>query len=395
MNFDNIISENARDIPPSPIRKFFDIVKTMEGAISLGIGEPDFVTPWHIRDAAICSINNGDTSYTANAGTLELREAISRYLAMRFSLSYGVSDIIVTVGASEAIDLAMRALINPGDEVIIPDPSYISYAPNVTLVYGKAVALPTFAQDGFIITPDNLKNAITSKTKALILPYPNNPTGGIMTREQLQAIAEVLKDTNIVVIADEIYGELTYDGTHTSIAELPGMKERTILISGFSKAYAMTGWRIGYIAADARLISPMLKIHQYVIMCASTMSQAAAQEALVSNMENGFEDVIKMRNSYNMRRRYIYKSLNDMGLTCFEPKGAFYVFPCIKSSGLSSQDFAQQLLQKYKIAVVPGDAFGPSGEGYVRCSYASSIENIREAMKRISYFLEDVKAETH
>ncbi len=392
MNYDRIISDNARDISPSPIRKFFDIVKTMEGAISLGIGEPDFVTPWHIRDAAITSINNGETSYTGNAGTPELRGAICKYLSSRFSLTYDPAQVIVTVGASEAIDLALRSIINPGDEVIIPDPSYISYAPNVHLVYGKVVPLPTYAQDGFIITPENLRKAITPKSKALVLPYPNNPTGGIMTKEQLQSIAEVIKDTDIIIIADEIYGELTYDGMHASIAQIPGMLERTILISGFSKAFAMTGWRIGFVAAPAQLIKPMLKIHQYVIMCTSTMSQAAAFEALVSNMENNYDDVVKMRNSYNMRRRYILKSLNDMGLTCFEPKGAFYVFPCIKSSGLTSEQFATQLLQKYKIAVVPGNAFGPSGEGYVRCSYASSMDNIKEAMKRISYFLEDVKA---
>ena len=391
MNYDQIISRNVRDISPSPIRKFFDIVKTMDGAISLGIGEPDFVTPWHIRDAAINSINNGETSYTGNAGTPELRKAICDYLSMRLSLSYDPAQVIVTVGASEAIDLAMRSIINPGDEVIIPDPSYISYAPNVHLVYGKVVPLATYAEDGFIITPENLRKAITDKTKALVLPYPNNPTGGIMTHEQLKAIADVIKDTNIIVIADEVYGELTYDGSHASIAQIPGMKERTILINGFSKAFAMTGWRIGFVVAPCELIAPMLKIHQYVIMCSSTMSQAAALAALTSNMDNDFDDVAKMKNSYNMRRRYILKSLNDMGLTCFEPKGAFYVFPCIKSSGLSSEEFATQLLQKYKIAVVPGNAFGQSGEGYVRCSYASSMDNIKEAMKRISYFLEDLK----
>ena len=391
MNFDKIISDNARDIAPSPIRKFFDIVKTMDGAISLGIGEPDFVTPWHIRDAAVSSINNGETSYTGNAGTPELRDAICRYLSMRFSLKYDPSQIIVTVGASEAIDLAMRALINPGDEVIIPDPSYISYMPNVRLVYGKAVPLPTFAQDGFTVTAENLRKVITDKTKALVLPYPNNPTGGIMTRQQLQAVADVIRNTDIVVIADEIYGELTYDGSHASIAQIPGMQERTVLISGFSKAFAMTGWRIGYLAAPPELVKPMLKIHQYVIMCTSTMSQAAACEALNSNMLNDFDDVVKMRNSYNMRRRYILKSLNDMGLDCFEPKGAFYVFPCIKSSGLGSEEFATRLLNSYKIAVVPGNAFGPSGEGYVRCSYAAIMDSIKEAMKRISYFLEDLK----
>ena len=383
MNLESLISDNMRDIPPSPIRKFFDIVKTMEGAISLGIGEPDFVTPWHIRDAAISSINNGETSYTANAGTPELRSAVSRYLNRRFGLEYDISQIIVTVGASEAIDLAMRALINPGDEVIIPDPSYISYAPNVRLVYGRAVPLPTYASDGFSITPENLKKAITPRTKALVLPYPNNPTGGIMTREQLELIAKVLEHTDIAVIADEIYGELTYGGEHASIAQIPGMKERTVLISGFSKAFAMTGWRLGYVCAPEPIAKQMLKIHQYAIMSAPTLSQYAAIVAL----RECDKDVQKMVEEYNVRRRMLVDGFNRIGLTCFNPEGAFYMFPCIRSTGMSSEEFCEKLLQEEKVAVVPGNAFGDSGEGFVRVSYAYSLKHLQEALRRMENFV--------
>ena len=392
MNLDDVVSKKARSIQPSPIRKFFDIANSIEGAISLGIGEPDFVTPWHIRDAAISSIKAGETSYGPNAGMPELRGAITKYLLKRFGLAYEENGgVIVTIGASEAIDLAMRALIDPGDEVIIPDPSYISYAPNVELVYGKVVPLPTYAEDGFAIRGENLRKAITPKTKALVLPYPNNPTGGIMTKSDLEEIAAVLKGTDIIVISDEIYAELTYGGDHFSIAQLPDMKERTVLISGFSKAFAMTGWRIGYVAGDRKLIQPMLKIHQYVIMCCSRMSQAAACEALTADLEGEFDDVEKMRSAYNMRRRYIYKRLNDMGLPCFEPKGAFYIFPCIQSTGLDSEEFAEKLLLTKKVAVVPGQAFGDSGEGYVRCSYAASMDNIKEAMNRMESFVKEVR----
>lgn len=384
MNLESLISDNMRDIPPSPIRKFFDIVKTMEGAISLGIGEPDFVTPWHIRDAAISSINNGETSYTANAGTPELRSAVSRYLNRRFGLEYDISQIIVTVGASEAIDLAMRALINPGDEVIIPDPSYISYAPNVRLVYGRAVPLPTYASDGFSITPENLKKAITPRTKALVLPYPNNPTGGIMTREDLEAIAEVLRDTNILVLSDEIYSELTYGRKHVSIAEIDGMWERTIYVSGFSKAFAMTGWRLGYVCAPEPIAKQMLKIHQYAIMSAPTLSQYAAIVAL----RECDQEVQKMVDEYNRRRRMLVDGFNRIGLTCFNPEGAFYMFPCIRSTGMTSEEFCETLLQEEKVAVVPGNAFGESGEGFVRVSYAYSLKHLQEALVRIERFVQ-------
>ena len=392
MNFECLIADHVRDIPSSPIRKFFDVVNEMDGAISLGIGEPDFVTPWHIREAAVQSIQNGETAYTSNAGTVGLRKQISAYLKRRYQLDYNYKDqIIVTVGASEAIDLVLRAVINPGDEVIVPDPSYVSYMPNVQLVHGVTVPLPTYAQDEFRITPENLKKAITDKTKVLILPYPNNPTGAIMEKKDLEAIAEVLKDTNIIVLADEIYSELTYGGQHCSMVQIPEMKERTVLINGFSKAFAMTGWRVGYLAADPELIKTIYKIHQYCIMCVSTMSQAAAEEALRSNLENNFEDVEEMRRAYDMRRRYILKTFWDMGLDCFEPKGAFYVFPCIKSTGLTSDEFCNRLLSEYKVAVVPGNSFGSSGEGYVRCSYAASMANIKEATHRIAEFIKKNK----
>lgn len=387
----NRIADNVADIPFSPIRKFFDIVSEMKEAISLGIGEPDFVTPWHIRSAAIRSIKDGETSYSSNAGTIELRREIARYMADRFSLSYSPeNEILVTVGASEAIDLSLRALINPGDEVIIPDPSYVSYMPNVCLVRGVPVALPTFAKDNFRITPEQLEKVITPRTKALILPYPNNPTGAVMRREDLEAIAPIIQRSDITVISDEIYSELTYSGRHASIASIKDMKERTVLINGFSKAFAMTGWRAGFICAQPDIMSAIYKIHQYTIMCASTMSQAAACEAMRFNIDNGYEDIVKMRESYNMRRRYIYNAFNKMGLNCFEPMGAFYVFPCIKSTGLKSDEFCERLLREKHVAVVPGSAFGASGEGYVRCSYAASMEKIKEAMRRIESFINEL-----
>ena len=385
------IADNVADIPFSPIRKFFDIVSEMKEAISLGIGEPDFFTPWHIRSAAIQSIKDGETSYSSNAGTIELRREIARYMADRFALGYSPEhEILVTVGASEAIDLSLRALINPGDEVIIPDPSYVSYMPNVCLVRGVPVALPTFAEDNFRITPETLKRAITPRTKALILPYPNNPTGAVMRREDMEAIAPIIKAADIMVISDEIYSELTYSGRHVSIASVGDMKERTVLINGFSKAFAMTGWRAGFICAQPDIMSAIYKIHQYTIMCASTMSQAAACEAMRFNIDNGYEDIVKMRESYNMRRRYIYNAFNRMGLDCFEPMGAFYVFPCIKSTGLTSDEFCERLLREKHVAVVPGSAFGASGEGYVRCSYAASMEKIKEAMRRIESFVNEL-----
>lgn len=393
MNWQDKISPKVTSIAPSGIRKFFDIVQTMPDAISLGVGEPDFITPWHIRQAAIDSIRNGETAYTSNAGDPKLRKAIARYMEERFSLSYDpMGEIMVTVGASEAIDLAMRAIIEPGDEVIIPDPSYVSYVPNVIMVHGVPVPVKTKAEDDFRITPEAIEKAVTKKTKAIILPYPNNPTGAVMEKHHLEAIAKVIKKHDLVVVSDEIYAELSYGISHVSIASVEGMKERTILVNGFSKAFAMTGWRMGFVCAPKEVLSMMLKIHQYVIMCASTMSQAAALDALERAFEDDFKDVKHMHEDYDMRRRVIYKALNDMGLSSFEPKGAFYIFPCIKSTGLSSEQFAKGLLESQQVAVVPGTAFGESGEGYVRCSYASSLKNINEAMERIKKYLESLNA---
>lgn len=393
MNWQDKISKTVASIPPSGIRKFFDIVQTMPDAISLGVGEPDFISPWHIREAAIESIRNGETAYTSNAGSPVLRKNIAKYMEMRFGLSYdAMKEIIVTVGASEAIDLSMRALIEPGDEVIIPDPSYVSYVPNVTMVNGVPVPVKTKAENDFRITPEEIESAITLKTKAIILPYPNNPTGAVMEKHHLEEVAKVIKKHDLIVISDEIYAELSYGIEHVSIASIEGMRDRTIVINGFSKAFAMTGWRVGFVCAPAEILSVMLKIHQYVIMCSSTMSQAAANEALERAFEDNFKDVKHMHDDYDMRRRLIYKSLNNMGLQCFEPKGAFYIFPSIKSTGLTSEEFAKKLLESQHVAVVPGTAFGLSGEGFVRCSYASSLKNISEAMDRIKRFLEEINA---
>lgn len=393
MNWQDKISSKVASIAPSGIRKFFDIVQTIPDAISLGVGEPDFITPWHIRQAAIDSIRNGETAYTSNAGDPKLRKAIARYMEERFALAYDpMEEMIVTVGASEAIDLAMRAIIEPGDEVIIPDPSYVSYVPNVLMVHGVPVPVKTKARDDFRITPEEIEKTVTKNTKAIILPYPNNPTGAVMEKHHLEAIAKVIKKHDLVVISDEIYAELSYGIKHVSIASIEGMKERTILVNGFSKAFAMTGWRMGFVCAPKEVLSMMLKIHQYVIMCASTMSQAAALDALERAFEDGFKDVKHMQEDYDMRRRVIYKALNDMGLSSFEPKGAFYIFPSIKSTGLTSEQFAKGLLESQRVAVVPGTAFGESGEGYVRCSYASSLKNINEAMDRIKKYLESLNA---
>lgn len=393
MNWQDKLSNTVINIKPSGIRKFFDIVQTMPDAISLGVGEPDFITPWHIRQAAMDSIRNGETAYTSNAGDPKLRKAIARYMEERFSLSYDpMNEVIVTVGASEAIDLAMRAIINPGDEVIIPDPSYVSYVPNVLMVHGIPVPVKTKAENDFRITPQEIEASITDKTKAIILPYPNNPTGAVMEKHHLEEIAKVIKKHDLIVISDEIYAELSYGINHVSIASIDGMKERTILINGFSKAFAMTGWRVGFVCAPKEVLSMMLKVHQYVIMCASTMSQAAALDALERAFTDGFKDVKHMQEDYDMRRRVIYKALNEMGLSSFEPKGAFYIFPCIKSTNRTSEQFATDLLKSQHVAVVPGTAFGESGEGYVRCSYASSLKNISEAMDRIKRFLESINA---
>jgi len=389
MEYERIINRRVADVPPSGIRKFFDIVTQMPGAISLGVGEPDFVTPWAIRDAAIQSIEDGQTQYTSNWGLESLREKIAAYLRMRYRVSYSPKDeVLVTVGASEGIDLAMRALVCPGDEVLIPEPSYVSYAPTVTFAGGVAVPVKTSAADQFALTPEALREAITGKTKALILPYPNNPTGGVMTREQLMDIARVLEETDIVVVSDEIYSELVYGGhEHTAFASISGMRERTITLNGFSKAFAMTGWRVGYACGPRELIAPMFKIHQFTMLCASMQGQVAADRALGRAFETGFEDVRTMVRSYDRRRRLMVENLNDMGLECFEPRGAFYVFPSIRHTGLSSDEFCTRLLMEHKVACVPGTAFGASGEGFVRCSYATSLDNLTEALKRIRAFV--------
>lgn len=389
MQYDRVINRRVADVQPSGIRKFFDIVNQMPDAISLGVGEPDFVTPWAIRDAAIQSIEEGQTQYTSNWGLESLREKIAAYLRMRYHVTYSAkNEILVTVGASEGIDLAMRALICPGDEVLVPDPGYVSYVPCVTFAGGVPVPVRTYARDQFALTPEALAAAITPRTKALILPYPNNPTGGVMTREQLTAIARVLEGTDIVVLSDEIYSELVYNGhEHTAFAAIEGMRERTVTLNGFSKAFAMTGWRVGYICAPRELLAPMFKIHQYTMLCASIMSQNAADRALGRAFETGFEDVRTMVRSYDRRRRLMVESFNGMGLACFEPKGAFYVFPSVASTGLTSDEFCTRLLEKKHVACVPGTAFGASGEGHIRCSYATSLENLNEALEKIREFV--------
>ncbi|MBQ7487152.1 MAG: aminotransferase class I/II-fold pyridoxal phosphate-dependent enzyme [Clostridia bacterium] len=389
MDLSKVLNQRVASVPPSGIRKFFDIVQQIPDAISLGVGEPDFVTPWPIRDAAIQSIEEGRTQYTSNWGLPQLRENVARYLKTRYDVSYDPADeILITVGASEGIDLAMRALVEPGDEVLIPDPSYVSYSPCVIFAGGTPVPVRTCAEDGFAITPDNLKAAITDKTKALILPYPNNPTGGVMDREALVAIADCLRDTDIMVISDEIYSELVYeDHVHTAFASLPGMQERTITLNGFSKAFAMTGWRVGYACAPRDILRPMFRIHQYTMLCASMQGQVAANQALVRAFSNQYEDVRRMVASYDRRRRLMVEGLNAIGLPCFTPKGAFYVFPSIAGTGLSSEEFCTRLLKEMQVACVPGTAFGTSGEGFIRCSYATGIEKLREALKRMGTFV--------
>lgn len=384
LEYSNTLSQTAQKLKPSGIRKFFDLLSDRKDVISLTVGEPDFVTPWHIRVAAMESLQKGKTYYTSNSGTLELREAISGYMMRRYSLEYAPKDeIIVTVGGSEAIDLAMRACINPGDEVIIPQPAFVCYGPIADLAGARPVFIDTKEENRFKLTADELKAAITPKTKLLVLPYPNNPTGAIMTREDLEAIAEVLRETNIIVLSDEIYCELTYGREHVSIASIEGMRERTIIANGFSKAYAMTGWRMGYTLAPREITKQMLKIHQYAIMCAPTMSQFAAVEA----MRNGDEDVIMMRDEYNRRRRYIVGGLRSMGIDCFDPEGAFYVYPNISKFGLSSDEFCERLINEANVAIVPGTAFGDCGEGFARISYAYSVEHIAKALERIEKFI--------
>ena len=386
----NFLSDKIVNIKPSGIRKFFDIVSEMEDAISLGVGEPDFDTPWHIRDEGIYAFERGKTFYTSNAGLKDLRLEISKYLQHSQNVTYDSDcEILVTVGGSEAIDIGLRAVINPGDEVIIPQPSYVSYEPCAILAGAKPVILELRAEDEFRLTPELLLSKITEKTKILILPFPNNPTGAIMEREDLEKIAKILIEKDILVMSDEIYSELTYSGKHVSITSIKGMKERTILINGFSKAYAMTGWRLGYACGPKEIIKQMTKIHQYAIMCAPTTSQYAAIEAL----KNGDEDVLKMRQAYNMRRRFLMDAFKKMNLKCFEPFGAFYVFPCIKEFGMTSEEFATRFLKEEKVAVVPGTAFGDCGEGFLRISYAYSLENLKVAIGRLEKFVEKLRKE--
>ena len=382
------LNPTVTNLPASGIRKFFDVAAEMKDAISLGVGEPDFVTPWHIRDEGIYSLQKGHTHYTSNKGLLELRQEISNYLLRRFNLSYDANnETIVTVGGSEAIDLFFRSVLEPGDEVLVPEPSFVCYKPLARMAGGVPVSIETRMEDNFKLTADALKKAITEKTKILVLSYPNNPTGGIMTKEDLEKIAEVIKDTNIFILSDEIYAELTYGKKHCSIAEIDGMYERTILVSGFSKAYAMTGWRLGYAAGHEAVIRNMTKVHQYGIMSAPTTAQYAAIEALRA----GDMDIEAMRDEYNDRRKLIVSGFNTLGLDCFEPEGAFYAFPSIRSTGLSSEEFCEKLLFGEKVAVVPGTAFGKSGEGHIRCSYAYSLDNITEALNRIEAFLKKIK----
>ena len=389
MNYESYLNRDIAAVPPSGIRRFFDIAATMKDAISLGVGEPDFVTPYHIRNAAINSILDGETQYTGNRGLPELLREIAFYLESRCGVSYNPGhEILVTVGASEAIDIALRAIISPGDEVLVPEPSYVSYSPSVIFAGGTPVGVETTADAEFRLTAENVRNAITPRTKALILPYPNNPTGGIMPREDLEKLAEVIREKKILVISDEIYSELTYGGLqHVSFASLPGMWDYTLTINGFSKAFAMTGWRVGYLCGPEPLLSVMLKIHQYSILCAPRAGQVAAAEALRTGRENGYEDVIKMRESYDRRRRLMVEGFRSMGLDCFEPLGAFYVFPSIKRTGLSSEEFCTRLLSDKKVACVPGTAFGACGEGHIRCSYATGIDKLNIALDKMSEFV--------
>lgn len=389
MDYSKLISKKCIEMKPSGIRKFFDLAAAREGVISLGVGEPDFQTPWNVRAAAISALEKGKTKYTANSGLAELRASIAGYIEKELGVSYDPEhEVVVTVGGSEGIDIAIRALIDPGDEVLIVEPCFVCYSPIVDLCHGVPVPIETKAEDNFRLTAAQLREKITHRTKLLILPFPNNPTGAVMERRDLEEIAEVLRGTDILVLSDEIYSSLTYSGKHVSITQIEGMRERTILVNGFSKAFSMTGWRLGYLAAPRPLCEQMLKIHQYAIMCAPTMSQYAAIEAL----ENCSAEVEKMRSEYDIRRRWLVKALNDIGLSCFEPQGAFYVFPSIKSTGLSSEEFCEQLLDRHNVAVVPGNAFGASGEGFIRISYAYSIKHITAAVERMQEFVDEVKA---
>ena len=385
MNTEQLIAQSVSEVPPSGIRKFFDIASDMKNVISMSVGEPDFVTPWNVCQAAIDSIERGETHYTSNSGMPELRALIEQYLAERFRVHYKPEQMLVTVGASEALDLAFRALLNPGDEVLIPAPSYVSYEPGVRFAHGVSVPIVTEEQDDFVIRPENIERAITPKTKLLVIPYPNNPTGAVLSAEDIVAIQSVALKHDLFVIADEIYAELTYGRDHVSFAE--GFEDRTLLINGFSKAFAMTGWRLGYAAGPRPVIDAMLKIHQYTMLCAPIMSQKAGEEALRTEMHKNYYQVREMVRNYNRRRVFVVQSFRDMGFSCFEPRGAFYAFPNITKTGLSSEEFCRRLIMEQHVACVPGTAFGASGEGFIRCSYATSMENLEEAMRRIRTFV--------
>lgn len=388
-SMDEYLSPLAKDIKPSGIRRFFDLVSTRKDVITLGVGEPDFVTPWHVREAAVYSLESGKTQYTSNSGMPALREAIAGYLDQQFQIQYNPADeVLVTVGGSEAIDLALRVLISPGDEILIPEPCYISYSPITTLSGGKAVGIETFAKDHFKLCADELQAAITPRSKVLILCYPSNPTGGIMTYEDWLPIAKIVEENDLIVISDEIYAELTYGSKHVSFASMPGMKDRTIVVSGFSKAFAMTGWRLGYACGHKDILGAMLKVHQYTVMCAPIMAQYAGLEALSAH---GLEEKDRMIESYNQRRRLVVKGFREIGLECHEPQGAFYAFPSVQSTGLTSEQFATRLLEEAGVAAVPGDVFGLGGEGHLRCSYATSVPQLIEALDRIGHFVQKIK----
>lgn len=388
MNYARYLNPRVAAVPPSGIRRFFDLAATMKDTISLGVGEPDFITPYHIRNAAINSIVDGETQYTPNRGLLPLRREISAYLRGRYQTVYDPEqEILVTVGASESIDVALRAILSPGDEVLVPEPSYVSYSPSVIFAGGVPVGVETREDTDFRLSAQRVREAVTPRTKALILPYPNNPTGAVMERADLEALAEVVREKELLVISDEIYSELTYGGEHVSFASLPGMWPYTLTINGFSKSFAMTGWRVGYICGPAELIGVMNKIHQYGILCAPRQGQAAALEALRVGRENGYEDVCHMRDSYDRRRRLMVDGLRKLGLSCFEPRGAFYVFPSIRATGLTSEEFCERLLQEQHVACVPGTAFGPCGEGHIRCSYATAVDKLTVALERMEAFL--------
>lgn len=381
------LSRMVKAMPPSGIRKFFDLVNEMDGAISLGVGEPDFVTPWHVREACIYSLESGITSYTSNKGMPELRECISNQACRDLGLEYDPGEeILITTGVSEAVDLAFRATINPGDEVIVPEPCYVAYTPDIIMAGGIAVSVPTRLSEEFKVRPEDISSAVTDQTRAIMISYPNNPTGAIMTRSDLEEIADVVVENDLLVVSDEVYSKLSYSGKHASFAQLEGMKERTLILNGLSKSHAMTGWRIGYALGDPAIVGAMTKVHQYTMLCAPVMAQVAALEAL----QRGEDEMLSMRHEYDLRRRLFVSGLNRIGLDCFEPNGAFYAFPSVQSTGLSSEEFAERLLREQKVAVVPGNVFGPSGEGFLRCSYATSREELIEALDRMEKFLESL-----